>query len=900
MILKSIRLHPFAGIRDRTFEFGGGLAVVLGPNEAGKSTLMHAIWNALLTSTSLTARQLDQEMGRYFPANGGDVIRVTMELAPGERAEGGAAGAATVPKELSPEEKARGWIQPILDFKGTSPDRSGEPAGPDGGADDRDSGGVYLSGTIRIQKTWEKGNRMGEARLIMPDGVEIVDEKGGQKKITELLPVSPATLQTLVLARQSELHETMNKLTRLHHLALATLHTLLLARQSEMKQTIKNIKNEGEVRKELGVLLRKSLMETRGVSVDRFRDELESRYKTYFERWDRQQVYPENNRGIRNPYKVGVGRILEAYYKKEKLREELEYARSFDEKMDGLHNTLSELIEDRDEKKKRLEKLEPLKRGISRRKDDEQRLENALLKRKSLKEVNSSWPVLEERVRKLEPEKMVQEEKIANMNRERLKAQKKQRGEQLREKLKRLEALKESVKEAHRELSETKKIEAKELQELRDRLHQIHGLKGIIEGARLTLRIQSDEKISLAYQEAGKPEDVIETAQGMSVEKRPSGGFTLSVKGVEIEVFSGEGDLEKTVTRVAEMESDLRKRFKELDIETLQDAESQYEHYRDNQQKFYAVKKEYQTVLAGDELEALERELEEIGNPDQVRTLQDIDSDLVEARTALRTVGKDAAEAENQLKKWKAEYGSSDEVLMQLAAIINLISTLEERLATLPQLPEQYRSADEFIQHVEQLNHQVQQADQTIHKNKLEKTRLEAAAPDLSSEEIEKMEEEASSDFQRILREGETLAKLRDRALELLKRVDAETYDGLEKSFLLWLAAMAGDRFEDVKMERDLPALFYMDDGRPLPYDLLSHGTKDTVAIAWRFALAGHFLKEKRGLVILDDPMVDMDPARRRLASRAIESFAESHQVILLTCHPEHREGFEKAEVVEF
>src|SRR5690625_6975822 len=94
-----------------------------------------------------------------------------------------------------------------------------------------------------------------------------------------------------------------------------------------------------------------------------------------------------------------------------------------------------------------------------------------------------------------------------------------------------MEALKESVKEAHRELSETKKIEAKELQELRDRLHQIHGLKGIIEGARLTLRIQSDEKISLAYQEAGKPEDVIETAQGMSVEKRHSGGFTLSVKG---------------------------------------------------------------------------------------------------------------------------------------------------------------------------------------------------------------------------------------------------------------------------------------------------------------------------------------------------------------------------------
>src|SRR5690625_8009647 len=99
-------------------------------------------------------------------------------------------------------------------------------------------------------------------------------------------------------------------------------------------------------------------METGGVSVDRFRDELESRYKTYFERWDRQQEYPENNRGIRNPYKEGVGRILEAYYKKEKLREELEYARPIDEKIDGLNNTPPDLIEKREEKKKRQENRE--------------------------------------------------------------------------------------------------------------------------------------------------------------------------------------------------------------------------------------------------------------------------------------------------------------------------------------------------------------------------------------------------------------------------------------------------------------------------------------------------------------------------------------------------------------
>ena len=42
------------------------------------------------------------------------------------------------------------------------------------------------------------------------------------------------------------------------------------------------------------------------------------------------------------------------------------------------------------------------------------------------------------------------------------------------------------------------------------------------------------------------------------------------------------------------------------------------------------------------------------------------------------------------------------------------------------------------------------------------------------------------------------------------------------------------------------------------------------------------------GFFLLDDPFTDMDATRRAAAVQAIETFAENHQVLFFTCHPEH------------
>ena len=54
MKLKSISCDQFAGIRDRSVEFGDGVNVVVGANESGKSTLVGLISRTLFRTRTLS------------------------------------------------------------------------------------------------------------------------------------------------------------------------------------------------------------------------------------------------------------------------------------------------------------------------------------------------------------------------------------------------------------------------------------------------------------------------------------------------------------------------------------------------------------------------------------------------------------------------------------------------------------------------------------------------------------------------------------------------------------------------------------------------------------------------------------------------------------------------------
>jgi len=149
---------------------------------------------------------------------------------------------------------------------------------------------------------------------------------------------------------------------------------------------------------------------------------------------------------------------------------------------------------------------------------------------------------------------------------------------------------------------------------------------------------------------------------------------------------------------------------------------------------------------------------------------------------------------------------------------------------------------------------------------------------------------ESEQNFQRILLEGKAVAHIKEKAIDLLGKMDIKTYEGFQKKFLKYFFHMSGNSFSKVEMEQDLPEKLIKHDGSELTYNLLSFGTKDTFSLALRLTMAEYFLRDKSGFLILDDPLVDMDADRQTLAAEQINEFAKTKQVIFLTCHPQTAE----------
>lgn len=133
----------------------------------------------------------------------------------------------------------------------------------------------------------------------------------------------------------------------------------------------------------------------------------------------------------------------------------------------------------------------------------------------------------------------------------------------------------------------------------------------------------------------------------------------------------------------------------------------------------------------------------------------------------------------------------------------------------------------------------------------------------------------------------------------LLAELEDETYRPLVESFTGWLQTMSNGHYQSVEQEAELPQGFVTSDGKTLKFHHLSHGTKDLAALAWKFAATEYFLSDKKSLLLLDDPLVDMDPERREQAAKALHKFAGEHQVLIFTCHRYYLDVLDTSQLIE-
>jgi uncharacterized protein YhaN len=114
------------------------------------------------------------------------------------------------------------------------------------------------------------------------------------------------------------------------------------------------------------------------------------------------------------------------------------------------------------------------------------------------------------------------------------------------------------------------------------------------------------------------------------------------------------------------------------------------------------------------------------------------------------------------------------------------------------------------------------------------------------------------------------------------------------------LSLLTGARYTDVNVDTDHFALGLLGRTRPdmVPLDAVSHGTRDQVALLLRLALcevlggAG-----ERAPLLLDEPLLTSDPARRDLFIEFLHDVSATHQVLITTADPAMIEAVSRATV---
>ena len=708
--------------------------------------------------------------------------------------------------------------------------------------------------TYALKKAW---GATKSAELTLPGGSLITDEKAVQERLISLLPAKEGTFKTVLMTYQSGLSKTIEELEA----------------QQEPIQT-------------LSTILRRAVFETDGVSVDQFKQNIESEYTAYYSRWDRERGCPESNQR----YIRGVGNILQAHYDMEDTQTALQEAKRYEAELDEINGEISTCIDTIEIIEAYTKENERIVEDARQRQLLNDRLDAINARMEKYRKDNRDWPVAEsevDRIGALLPELKKKENALAL---EQEIAIKKEERNQLRRQLEQVEKGRQELEDAKQAAQQTPKLTDNDLEELRNTDAKLDRLKASVTASKLSVRLLAKSALSVLVQEGLSEPQSHEIASGNHISYNEGGRVKISHQDWEIDISSGESDFDALVQEFEETKGHLTALLEQHGVENLNEAIDVNNNYTACLRSVNSAVNNLEAALDGETYEELKAKVAEIGTTEDSRDLDSILEDLYSVRAEISDHKRSSEQNRERIQELIETYGSSDQLLLKLAEEAKTERETLEKIENLVPLPDGVDDVDSFIEMYEEK--QAELTETNDHKMDLliQRADLEKNEPELSAEELNNRLVELTENFERINKRGEAVARIKDLTDRLMEEMDSNTYKGLTGDLERYVVSMTENRYAQIDMEESIPRGFVRRDGVVLPYDLLSAGTRDVLALSLRLAMANHFLRDANGMLMLDDPLVDLDPRRQEKAAEAFRDFAEQKQVIIFTCHPHHAE----------
>ncbi|MDO1450355.1 AAA family ATPase [Rhodocytophaga aerolata] len=791
MIIKKITTAPFAGIVNCSLSFTSSLNVVLGPNEAGKSTFQKALWFALFVPTNLKAKEFQKIKSKMIPARGGDYAEVEVVF------------------EVNNQE--------------------------------------YI-----LKKRWGAAH---ESLLQMPDGNKLKDEDGVSAKLAQLTGLNKATYSNVFFTFQSKLG-----------------------------QTVDELKASAEVQHDLSNVLRNAIIAQGGVNIDHLTNEVDQLIYDYELNWDFKLNRPMNGKDVDNPYKRDVGKILQSYYKYRSLELQLSKTIAYEKKMDALISAtegIASNLKGTDEFLKMNAGALADAKVIDKLNHE---IEKAIFTRDTLRIVLKKWPELlakqtfeKESIKRLTAD-------IDQLTAEQKNARQREGAAALLEKHQLAAAKMEDLQQATTLLKQLPAITEDVCQKARELESHIQHIRIELEAQKLHIGIEAKAAVEGSWKSGGEPENSFQLQLGQIIQKEAVGAFSIDTDTLSLWVKSTAIGTEQLMADLDKANSALSQLLFSYQVKSVTDLLVCAKEYSQAREKVANTQHVLKAILNGSTFEEISARVAQINTLPHTRSSQDIQKQLDRCNRELGSARKSVMEIEDNLKMYEKEHGNQNEVLEKGLANKQKLDELHKAQQQITPLPAGYSRPEALIAEYERIEKLQKELRMHYNGQLIARKEQEKEEPAFSSAELVADLELAKAEYARVVDEHKAYCTIRQELKTILDSIHSQTFNPLYDRTKVYLSELTCEKYTELAMEETIPVSIGSN-GSALPTDLLSKGTTDCLALALRLAMAEHHLAGRKGFLILDDPLVDMDAQRQGAAASALNKYAQSQQVIIFTCH---------------
>jgi len=413
-------------------------------------------------------------------------------------------------------------------------------------------------------------------------------------------------------------------------------------------------------------------------------------------------------------------------------------------------------------------------------------------------------------------------------------------------------------------------------------------LRASIEAGKISLVLKVKRDTAIRYKKDFETEKTRRLKVGEGFGISAGGQIELSHPSLDIEVRSGDSDFQEIRAELDEASTEYTRLLKELGAKDVPSVEKMFQTYTTLRERREELAEQLSEALEGEQFEELKKEVSRFSAAKGEKTDIELGVQYGKLKAEIKSLKDKIRDYSKEILEWQMDFDSVEGLEDKIRENEEELKQTRKQLSSFGPAPSGVKDIEEYLGEYEATRAELESVQDEIRASEIEKARLEAQTPNESSEQLEEYLVDLEERLRRVKEEGKALDVLMSRFLELRDELDSEFPDMWLQEFENVAGPLTQVRYKAVTLGRGgTGASTQNSEGIDYPFELLSMGTKAVLGLALRLTMAKRFLADTGGFLVLDDPLVDMDPERQEVAAKVLQRFAEDAQTIVLTCHPE-------------